>query len=530
MAYDDQPYWDRPAMMESPSSGGFQDDWAPQDSPGLGLSAPEMAPIGQDASNDYRQFVGSLPLLDRMAMLRDGGGVTSLASQFMGQRQNLALKLQQQKEREQQFNWQEMLRIDKEYSNDPDKWQVGMQHLYQQRGFTPAGHMLQAGGKKMAGELASSLPFLQRYYPEFVKRYDQDPKSVSVAEVKSVLDGVQKLKAQRATADANAQELAALEKGYQAYLGGDKSAMMPGDAERLIELRNQAEKQNLEMEKLRLGNKKLAKEAEGEATKPDRSNLNRVALAETGQNFDDLPPGGPEQQKVIQAYSRMYAQGRQDVQLGAPIEQKTRTNLYTTKGLQNLNLERAPEGISEGEARRGGYVQLSDGEEKALTEYRVAKKTADSMFSVADRLITAKNPAEAAGQFARLQAGARTGSNGLAGAYLKDLEAFSSRIARLVEVGVMTNVDVTRWSNTFGSFGDTKQVLEAKKALFYEIQGEAERLLKMKLTGKPIEEQKTKLDTLLEQVDAVAEGKGRKKGFKGMSEQELQQKRKELFK
>jgi hypothetical protein len=236
---------------------------------------------------------------------------------------------------------------------------------------------------------------------------------------------------------------------------------------------------------------------------PDRSLINRVTQERTGgRSWDDVVASGDTalMKEILDEATARYSQGRMQVQMGTPASVKERSDMFTVKGLKSLDLERAPAGISEGDLRRGEYVEVSEKDQRAVSEFKVAKKTVDTMYRVADTLITAKTTTEAAKQFASLWAGAVSKRNPLAAAYLADLSSFSSRMARLVEVGVLTNTDVTRWENTFPSFGDTRDTMKAKHALFVEIQDETERAMISRLTGKPIEQHRSKLDELLEKA------------------------------
>lgn len=239
----------------------------------------------------------------------------------------------------------------------------------------------------------------------------------------------------------------------------------------------------------------------GQKQTPDHSVLNRVHMAQNnGRTFEEGDTAS--QQRALKEYAQIYPQGRTEVQMGTVPPLKDQADYYTVKGLESLELVQAPKGMTEGQYRSGPYRQLDDKEKDAVVQYRVAQKTVETMNKVADQLITAKTPFQAAKQKLALEAGAYTGKNGLAAAYQKDRDAFSSRMARLVEVGVLTNTDVTRWSDTFGSFGDTVQTLKAKQALFGEIQNETSRLLKLKLGGKPIDtNDRSKLDQLLDKTD-----------------------------
>jgi hypothetical protein len=210
------------------------------------------------------------------------------------------------------------------------------------------------------------------------------------------------------------------------------------------------------------------------------------------------------QRAVVEKEKEKRLQGRTSAMItqGLPAPLKEQAHIYTKRGLDNLELEQAPSGLSEAAYRTGPYRQLDPKEVDAVTEYNTAVKTVDTMNKVADKLITAKNGFQAGKQKLALEAGAATGNNGLAKAYKADMNSFASRMARLVEVGVLTNVDVERWANTFGQFGDTVQALKAKKVLFAEIQNETGRLLRLRLGGKPVtSKERSKLDELLDKAD-----------------------------
>jgi len=273
----------------------------------------------------------------------------------------------------------------------------------------------------------------------------------------------------------------------------------PYEAQIVEERTAKSELQRADIELKKAQTAKAQREAE--TGPPDHSVLNRVHQQLTGGKSYEM--GTPEtQSQALKQYAEMNAQGRTNVQMGTVPALKEQADFYTMKGLENLELEQAPKGLTEGQYRNGPYRQLDDKEKDAVVQYKVAQKTVDTMNRVADQLITAKTPAQALKQKIALEAGAYTGRNGLASAYQKDRDAFSSRMARLVEVGVLTNTDVTRWSDTFGSFGDTVQTLKAKQALFGEIQDETQRMLKLKLGGKPITSAaRSKLDALLDKAN-----------------------------
>jgi hypothetical protein len=353
-------------------------------------------------------------------------------------------------------------------------------------------------GKKRIGKVNTYA----KLYPEEVGQLVQDWQQgdLTADDIDQRFGILEERTKRRAAAKAEAAEYARLG-GLAETAMRTGQPMDPGDQQEFIRLQGEMAKRQEELMQLRLKNELSQKKIDdpGSDDKPDRTEINRVSLSETGKNFEALAPGSPEQRMVIQKHAERYAQGRTNVQMGTVPALKEQADFYTVKGLESLELEQAPKGLTEGQYRNGPYRQLDDKEKDAVVQYKVAQKTVDTMNRVANQLITAKTPAQALKQKIALEAGAYTGRNGLAAAYQKDRDAFSSRMARLVEVGVLTNTDVTRWSDTFGSFGDTVQTLKAKQALFGEIQEETQRLLKLKLGGKPISSAaRSRLDDLLD--------------------------------
>jgi len=249
------------------------------------------------------------------------------------------------------------------------------------------------------------------------------------------------------------------------------------------------------------------KKAQAEKAKHDAetSRVTQMTTEISNELFDkDWGALSSEQKTKVEAEKERRLQARTSAMItgtqlaAAP---KIQADMYTKAGLDNLELEQAPSGLTPQQYATGPYRQLDEKEKDALVQYKVAVKTVDTMNKVADHLITATTPTEALRQKLTLEKQAFTGENGIAKAYKEDKASFSSRMARLVEVGVLTNTDVTRWESTFGSFGDTKQTLKAKQALFGEIQDETARLLKSRLGGIPSHKlDRSRLDKLLDKA------------------------------
>lgn len=461
------------------------------------LAQPPAPSAAQRDAQDFLQFYNELPWGLKYNIATEG--MPTALSVFGAKRQQMALEMEKLQDARKQKMFDNFINMDKQFAQDPDQWDQQMK-LEAAKGNPHARMALEVGDKKMKGEYASVLPLVQTYYPKFAQKYAQNPNEVSKSEMKAVLTNVAKIKERRALADADAQEMGVLEAEYQNYITNG-TPMGPGNPERLIELRQQQQKKDLELEKLRseiTKNKALA-------NKSDDPKVTQMADEISMELFDKpFLQLGLAQREQVSKEKEKRIQGRTSSMItqGLPAPLKEQADIYTQEGLNRLELEKAPSGLTEAQYRTGPYRQLDEKEKDALIQYKVAVKTVDTMNKVANKLITATTPAQAAAQWTKLHAGAVSGKNGLAAAYLKDLDSFSSRMARLVEVGVLTNTDVTRWSNTFASFGDTVHTVKAKQALFGEIQDETARLLRTRLGGKQIgTTERSSLDKLLDKTD-----------------------------
>ena len=246
---------------------------------------------------------------------------------------------------------------------------------------------------------------------------------------------------------------------------------------------------------------------EADEGKLDKSNLNRVALAETGMNFEALPPGGPQQKAVIKKYAELYPEGRVGVQMATPAPVKERTNIINRKEfLRSGALVQPPAGATEGQIRGGDYVEITDKQKDAWGEIVNSGTTLDSLFSMVEPLITAKTPAQAAKQYAALSLGAVSKRNPAAATYLADSEAFSSRMARVFgsEVGVLTQGDVDRWKRALPTFGDTVDVAKTKKKVFMDIYKQSRAMAIKKIAGEDTTKDYQALQQTLKRAETIS--------------------------
>ncbi len=110
------------------------------------------------------------------------GGIT----QLMGRREAIAQQQAQLEEQRRQHNFQQVATIDKEFANEPEKWQAQMQQQVA-AGNPFAQTMLQAGSKQMAGDFEAVATTFEKLYPDLAKQYREKPSSVSPATMRIAL-------------------------------------------------------------------------------------------------------------------------------------------------------------------------------------------------------------------------------------------------------------------------------------------------------------------------------------------------------
>ena len=483
---------------------GVEQTFAPLAQQGLGLAksvgqgVADLMPSAETAQNGlYRLFAGL------EAAGASGRGQTPLYLQQQAQQQELAMKrqqlaqqLEQQKESQRQHDMQNVISIlTKDGMTDAQR-EIALWPIAQRNPLVK--NIIDGIGKKRLGKVKQYAEEFPDEMADLAERAQNGAiGSEDIDETLSMLDTRRK---QRAKARAEASEYKRLSELAEKSLQTGEP-MDPGDQEMFIQLQQAQAKRQLELDKLRAEIE--AKRMQTEKT--DDPKVTQMAEEISAELFDKPWKELNQQQRAaVGKEKERRIQGRTStmIQQGLPVGLEKQANYYTRRGLDNLELEQAPSGLTKQQYDTGPYRELDAKETAALTEYKIARKTVDTMNKVADKLITANSPGAALKQKIALEAGAFSGRNGLAAAYKRDMDAFASRMARLVEVGVLTNVDVTRWSDTFGQFGDTRQTLKAKQALFAEIQDETERLLKLRLGGKPITTtERSKLDLLLDKTD-----------------------------
>ncbi len=490
------PGWNPPSPAQPVGITGPPTETAA--SQGLGLAQPSRS-IGDVLAEEM--FPGQpLNWLSRRAL-----GQSMIDNpQALMQRETAAQRAMKMEQQRQEQQFKDFIEIDKQLGANPEQWDAQMQ-LMAARGNPHARIALQVGDKKLIGEFESLVPLINMYQPEFARKYAQDPRSVSKSEVRAVVDKVGKIKQQRALADADAQEEAVLDAAYDRYLKTGQG-MNPGDAERLIELRNKREKSQLELEKLRLSNTKLQKETELAG-----SHVTQMAQELSQELFDKPWDQLNQSQRVaVEAMKERRLQARTSavIQQGLPAPAEKRSNLIDRDAfMKHDRLQQPPPGTTIGGTATGNYVEMTDKQRDDWGNIVNSGATLQTLFDEVEPLVTARTPGQAAKQFAELHLGAVSKKNPKAATYLADSEAFSSRMARVFgsEVGVLTNPDVIRWQRALPTFGDTQQVLQEKKQIFMKIYQQTKQMYKKKIAGEDYSEDLVSLRrTLLKKADALS--------------------------
>lgn len=137
--------------------------------------------------------------------------------------------------------------------------------------------------------------------------------------------------------------------------------------------------------------------------------------------------------------------------------------------MSKLNTGQVP--LAQRTAANAGLPLLSKDDvneiQKGYATYLSAKNLMSTVLDTARKLITAKGPADAVMQYAKINAGAVTRTNTDAKVFLDTTKAFSSLLTRAAgEKGVLTNMDVQRIINGLPNPGDTKDIMEEKAVKF----------------------------------------------------------------
>ena len=149
-------------------------------------------------------------------------------------------------------------------------------------------------------------------------------------------------------------------------------------------------------------------------------------------------------------------------------------------------------------------------QQEAVQALNPTRQQLATFQTMADRLITAKTPGEAATQGVRLYAGALTGSNPEAKAFMDSSLGFIGNLSRTLggERGVLTDLDRQVMKNAaIASFWDTTQSKDIKKAIINDIYKSAHTSAVGSIAGTSTQGQtRSELDTLLKKLDEASRG------------------------
>ena len=200
----------------------------------------------------------------------------------------------------------------------------------------------------------------------------------------------------------------------------------------------------------------------------------------------------------------------EQAKLNVPEEVGKRTNIISVKALRGDNaIVHPPAGITKADMRKGDYIEISDVQMAAFNKLNTARGQAKLAFNDIRPYIKATSGAEAVKQAGELAyRGYAKGDLPEIRAYVAMKDALASIMARFVEVGVLTNTDVTRWSKSLPGLTETKGSFAAKERIFNELYGIASEAMKDSLLGtdpaKLAEKYQGKLGTLLNSAEKTA--------------------------
>ena len=150
----------------------------------------------------------------------------------------------------------------------------------------------------------------------------------------------------------------------------------------------------------------------------------------------------------------------------------------------------------------------TDKQQEAIGALNPARQQLASFQTIGDRLIKAKTPVEAATQGVRLYAGALSGSNPEAKAYLDTSMGFIGTLARAYggQTGVLTDADVTRMQKAvIASFFDTESSKDVKKAIVNDIYKASHKAAIGSVAGTSNKgEAQSELQMLLNKLDSAS--------------------------
>lgn len=198
------------------------------------------------------------------------------------------------------------------------------------------------------------------------------------------------------------------------------------------------------------------------------------------------------------------------LKLGMPITPEQRAkHIRVSALLQTGELVQPEAGTTEKQLRADpDLVAIDDKQRDALSALKPSRVLLDSFQGMARRLIVAKNPIAAAQQGMTLYAGAVTGANPQAKAYLDAGEGFISQLSRALggEKGVLTNKDRDVMKRAaVATFFDTDASRDFKAAIINDIWQAANTAVVQQIAGKGgVAPFRSQLDQLLQKLDEAS--------------------------
>lgn len=193
-------------LGRNPMAGWYESP----DQGGLGVAGRGPAPDRVESLDEHfaRQifpdFKGELSFGDKLR-LRDG--MMNAIPQMASRQEQIASQAAKLEEEKQQHMFQQVATIDKEFANEPEKWQAAMKQQIA-RGNPYAQTMIQAGSKQMAGDFEEVASTFEKLYPELARKYSQNPASVSPATMRLALKASHdySVETRKATIDESAKQ------------------------------------------------------------------------------------------------------------------------------------------------------------------------------------------------------------------------------------------------------------------------------------------------------------------------------------
>lgn len=248
----------------------------------------------------------------------------------------------------------------------------------------------------------------------------------------------------------------------------------------------------------------------GDTESQSTDTVNQLGQAMFGKNWDKLSQA--EKQKVIDKKFSMDAAiaGARTTATGMatqniPMEPGELANFVTPDNLTPL-----PIGTTPAQASQMGAIKVNPQQKSDYLDLTKSVASVSELNNLADKLITATNPLEAAKQYALLTGGAYTKANPEAAVYVDMVDAFLSNLARTFgEKGVLTDLDVGRMRKALISFGDTIATKKEKQRIMNEMLSVAQEVGKAKILGiNPNEKDLKRINTLSGQLDKVGKSSG----------------------